>query len=128
MTGRVFLAAALAALASAPGAYASALSMTCAFDHRCGAEQGCGATELSMIFHFDDATGAAFVIGNNGVAEVQVIEGPDATSFVERLPSGAVQVTVIDRIGLHAVHSRNTVPEGGAIEPSQYYGACKAGG
>lgn len=127
MTCRIFLIA-LTACALAPMAHASALSLSCAFDHRCGPERGCGATDLSMIFHFDDATGTAFVIGNNGVAEVQVHDGDGATSFIERLPAGAVQVTVIDRATARAVHSRNTVRPDDGITPSQYYGVCKAGG
>jgi hypothetical protein len=130
MTCRILLIAALAALAafaSAASAQSSARTLTCAFDHRCAAERGCGATKLSMIFHYDAAAGAAFVTGNNGVAEVQAHRAIAATSFVESLPTGSVQVTVIDRASLRAAHRRNHVRLEGGITSSQYYGACTAG-
>jgi len=116
-----------AALLCAPSANAAAVVLSCSFDRRCEPDQGCGVTALSMIFHMDDVDGSAFIIGNNGVAEVQAISGNRATSFVERLPSGAVQVTVIDLTTTRAVHSRHTVKLGGGILPSQYYGTCTVG-
>jgi hypothetical protein len=69
----------------------------------------------------------AYVIGNNGASEVTMVTtesgGSGGLQFIERVGSGALQITAIDAHG-NAVHSRHTVL-GGVLSPSQYYGACR---
>jgi hypothetical protein len=63
-------------------------------------------------------------MGNNGSAEVKVIQNLGGISFVEVTTSGNVMVTTITKSG-DAVHSRNAVMQAQLI-PSQYYGRCVA--
>ena len=71
-------------------------------------------------------TGKGKFVGNQGTAEVYVIEGMSAISFLEILTSGAVQVTTIVLKTGEAAHSRNTVMSGvDEFMPSQVVGQCK---
>jgi hypothetical protein len=78
--------------------------------------------DFQMLFALDDTTGKASLTGRNGVAEVAAIAGDRALTFLERLPSGAIQITTIDAGG-HSVHSRHILA-GESLVPSQSYGTC----
>lgn len=81
-------------------------------------------TNFKLDFAFDDITGKAVLVGNNGVADVDVHIGSEAISFMEKLKTGAVQNTIISSSG-DSVHSRHTLMTGlGKMVPSQSYGQC----
>jgi hypothetical protein len=62
---------------------------------------------IQLDFVFDDATRKAMVFGTNG-ADVDVRVGSLAISFMEKLETGAVQITVISFAG-DSTHSRHTL-------------------
>jgi hypothetical protein len=66
----------------------------------------------------------ARLLGNNGEAEVTVVEGAFGVTFIERLITGAVQTTTFTVEGV-AVHSRHTII-GRELVATQYYGRCDA--
>ena len=71
-------------------------------------------------------TGKGKIVGNIGVSEVLVVEGPVAISFIEPLRTGAVQLTTIILKTGEAAHSRNSVMSGvDKFMPSQAVGQCK---
>lgn len=76
--------------------------------------------ELRFISDFQKKT--AYLLGNNGSAEVKAIQNKDAVSYIEVTTAGNVMVTTIVKSG-DAVHSRNTVVQSQLV-PSQYYGKC----
>ena len=67
----------------------------------------------------------AVLVGPNGIANIQLVHGSTATSFVETLGTGVVQTTTVAR-DLRAVHSRHTILSGSPDLPiwSQNYGSC----
>ena len=81
--------------------------------------------QLALTFLVADTK--AYVMGNNGASEVTMVTtesgGSGGLQFIERVVSGALQITAIDAYG-DAVHSRHTVL-GGVLRPSQYYGTCR---
>mgnify|MGYP001812791690 CR=1 FL=1 len=54
--------------------------------------------------------------------DVVFVSGSFGWSFLEYLPTGAVQTTTISKSG-KSVHSRHSMI-GNDMVPSQYYGAC----
>jgi hypothetical protein len=83
-------------------------------------------TEFELLFVIDAEMGRAYVVGNVGTAEVQLVpvdSGDGGFIFLEQSPSGTVQVTAIDA-NSDAVHSRHTMLSGELV-PSQYYGWCE---
>jgi hypothetical protein len=108
---------------------ANAISFDCKFDSVCDPVEGCSNTELSLVFQIDSITGDAFVLGNNGLSAVQIHQGTQGVTFLERLPTGAVQSTTVTTSMPDpgkAVHSRHSVLSGELI-PSQYFGRCALG-
>ena len=82
-----------------------------------------GDTAFSLDF-VDDGQ-KAFVLGNNGAAEVARLTAiDDGIAFIERTTAGSVQVTAIDAKG-NAAHSRHTFMFDGVLMASQFYGTCK---
>jgi hypothetical protein len=77
---------------------------------------------FSLEFAFDDITERAVMIGNQGVADVEVHRGPLSVTFMEKLSGGVVQTTTVTNDG-KSVHSRHTVM-GKEMMPTQYYGQC----
>jgi hypothetical protein len=77
---------------------------------------------FSLEFAFDDITERAVIVGNQGIADVDVHRGPLSVTFMEKLNGGVVQTTTVTNEG-QSVHSRHTVM-GKEIIPSQYYGQC----
>lgn len=80
------------------------------------------ASPLDLRFVFDASTSKAYLLGNAGSSEVEVIPNTNGISFVEITPSGNVMVTAITRSG-EAVHSRNGIMLKQLV-PSQFYGKC----
>lgn len=78
--------------------------------------------KFSMKFAYDTITKEAFMIGNGGVSNVVAVNGDEGITFLERLPTGAVQTTTIIMSGA-AVHSRHSIMFD-ELTPSQYYGRC----
>ena len=107
-----------------PTADAGSLTMTCRYET---VSSPTGVREEHMTFKFvvDTFTGKAVLVGNNGVADVEQITGFAAMTFVEPLPTGAVQTTTVASNGA-SVHSRHTLDPFGGVEfmPTQYYGTC----
>ena len=75
-----------------------------------------------LTFILDDETGKAYMKGNLGTEDVQVISADSSITFVEITDTGNVMTTTIDSAG-KSVHSRNSVLFG-EIVPTQYYGTC----
>lgn len=80
------------------------------------------APPFELRFVVDFNTQKAYLMGNNGSSEVQMIPNADGVSFIEITGSGNVMVTAIAVAG-DAVHSRNGIMFKELI-PSQYYGKC----
>lgn len=80
------------------------------------------AKPFELRFVVDDSTKKAYLLGNAGSSEVQIIPNTDGVSFVEITGSGNVMVTAITKSGA-AVHSRNGIMFKELV-PSQYYGSC----
>lgn len=105
------------------------IAATSSFDCKFNLEAtSSGLTKQSPLFEMkfisDDEKKSAYLIGNNGSAEVKAIQNAGGISFVEITTSGNVMVTTIAKSG-EAVHSRNTVMQSQLV-PSQYYGKCVA--
>jgi len=77
---------------------------------------------FSLEFAFDDITGKAVMIGNIGVADVDIHMGNLGVTFMEKLGGGAVQTTTVTRGG-ESIHSRHSII-GSQVVPTQYYGTC----
>jgi hypothetical protein len=110
------------ALAQPPMAHAETLRWKCDYPSY-ASPAGLKAEKFSLEFAGDTITGKAVIIGNNGMADVAVVSGNLAITFLEKLGSGAVQTTTIMKDG-KSVHSRHTMGPG-LMTPSQYYGTCK---
>lgn len=95
---------------------------TCAYSREASPSGIKSVNDFKLEFTFDDVTGKAMLVGNNGLADVDVHVGNGAISFMEKLGSGAVQNTTISFTG-GSVHSRHSLLSGKMIA-SQYYGQC----
>ena len=84
---------------------------------------GITTDNFSLQFALDTITVKAVIIGNQGMSDVDAVNGTGGITFQERLITGAVQTTTIARDGA-SVHSRHTIVLG-KLTPSQYYGSCK---
>ena len=78
---------------------------------------------FNLTFTFDKNTGKAYIIGNNGNAEVIYINKKMGKAFIEITDSGSVMTTTINK-KMNSVHSRNSIMFTGDLIPSQYYGSC----
>jgi hypothetical protein len=81
------------------------------------------AQPFVLTFLFDVATKKAYLIANNGSAEVRPFVQEDGFTLVEVTDVGNIMVTAITKDG-RTVHSRTGIILG-EIVPSQYYGTCK---
>lgn len=79
---------------------------------------------FNLTFLIDLSADKAYLIGNNGSAEVVLIPNAGGVTLVETTGTGNVMVTAITKKG-ESVHSRNGIMNG-TIIPSQYYGKCVA--
>jgi hypothetical protein len=86
---------------------------------------------FELVFdQVDGEKGTGRLIGNLGGSDVVVFTSPDVTMILERVTTGAFQVTAIYSARrpdgtFKAVHSRHTPVFGGEPLPSQYYGSCR---
>jgi hypothetical protein len=116
----------LIASAATVGASLSASAKTsrwnCLFNLRAAAE-GLYRDVFRMEFAYDDLTGKAVMIGQQGVADVEIHMGSSGVTFSEKLTGGVVQTTTVSNDG-RSVHSRHTII-GQEMVPSQYYGQCR---
>ena len=79
--------------------------------------------QLALTFLVEGMNG--FVMGNNGAEEVALVATDSGgVQFIERVGSGALQITAIDANG-NAVHSRHTVGFDGVLLGAQHYGKCR---
>lgn len=118
-----WLAATLILLGSSPSAMAKSHKWQCVYTQRASLD-GLAKDNFSVEFAVDDITGKAVIIGNLGMADVEVHNGFSSVTFIERLDTGAVQATTIAKDG-RSVHSRHTIFGGDEFKPSQYYRQCK---
>jgi len=95
----------------------------CVYTQRASPEGLVKDDDFKLEFGYDDLTGKAVLIGNNGVADVDVHLGYGSATFMEKLNSGVVQTTTVSKNGV-SVHSRHTILRGEMV-PTQYYGQCK---
>jgi hypothetical protein len=77
---------------------------------------------LELRFVIDSTADKAYLVGNAGSSEVELIPNTDGVSFVEITRSGNVMVTAITASG-EAVHSRSGIMFKELV-PSQFYGRC----
>ena len=82
------------------------------------------ASDFVLSFSFDAGTKKAFLTDNQGTEEVNFVSGAAGITFIQVLPTGAVQTTTVSKDG-KSVHSRHTI-ELGKLVPSQYFGQCTA--
>src|SRR5262249_40051129 len=64
--------------------------------------------DFKLQFTIDTVTNKAFVVGNEGAEEVTLVTGSDGMTFLEFLPTGAVQTTTVAHNG-SSVHSRHSL-------------------
>lgn len=79
--------------------------------------------KFTLTFIVDKEKGTAYIFGNQGSAEVDMLPSEFGFTFIEITDAGNVMTTTIDSVG-DSVHSRNTVIRGKLV-PTQYYGKCK---
>lgn len=77
---------------------------------------------FELRFVVDTGARKAYLMGNAGSSEVEIIPNADGISFVEITASGNVMVTAVTHSG-EAVHSRNGIMVKELV-PSQFYGKC----
>jgi hypothetical protein len=115
---------ALVLLAATPlVAIAATTSYTCRFTVE-ASPKGLAkpAKPFELRFVIDTDAKKAYLLGNAGSSEVEIIPNTDGVSFVEITNSGNVMVTAI-ATGGDAVHSRNGIMLKSLV-PSQFYGSC----
>lgn len=117
-------------LAVAPMAHADAVRFICSFDTYASPDTGLVRSDPPLVLEYvyDTVTNDGFLIANNGTSPVLPVVNTLAVTFLEVLPTGAVQSMTMERSAGVAVHSRHTVftspPSGADLVPSQYYGRC----
>ena len=78
---------------------------------------------FSLKFTVNTVTNKAVLIGNLGVEDVTFVSGDEGITFLEYLPTGAVQTTTVSKGGA-SVHSRHTLMASKSTA-SQYSGSCR---
>ena len=104
------------------------VKLTCTFDRQVDPESGAVSSAKNFSFEYtvDTVTGKAYMTGNNGVSEVHLVTGSEGMTFLEVLPTGAVQSTTVHHDTGDAVHSRHTMMSlTNELFPSQNYGTCE---
>jgi hypothetical protein len=129
---RALLGASVFAILAIPAQAAGPVTWKCSFEATTGYRGGnetvrspnkFGIVPEKLELTFIDAGDKAYVVGNNGSNEVvRLAVHPGGVQFVERVGSGALQVTAIDSFG-NAVHSRHT-QMAGQLLAAQHYGRC----
>ena len=118
-----WLAATVIILGISSNAMAKSYRWQCVYTQM-ASPKGLVKTNFSLEFAMDDITGNAVIVGNHGLANVEVHLGGYSVTFSERLDTGVVQITTIAKSG-RSVHSRHTLFGADDLQPSQYYGQCK---
>ncbi|MBL8908827.1 MAG: hypothetical protein JNM20_19305 [Rhizobiales bacterium] len=118
------LAAAALAGVVAPSCEAKALKWSCTYPATANPGGVFKREPQELIFGIDETGEHATVTRAQGTHAVEVFAGTDGLTFIDRLKSGAVEVTTIDSAG-KSVHSRHAIL-GGLLIPSQSYGTCAA--
>jgi hypothetical protein len=119
---KVMLMIALVGIATALPASAGSIRYLCEFPIAASPDGLENQDDFILEFTTDTVTGNSIMVGNNGFTNVFKVEGTDGVTFLEQIPSGAVQSTTIDGKG-NAVHSRHSII--GELFPSQSYGQCQ---
>lgn len=78
--------------------------------------------DFILTFIVDTSNNKAYMLGNLGSEDVQMIRSPNRIAFIEITDTENVMTTAIDSKN-NSVHSRNTILLDELI-PSQYYGSC----
>ena len=81
------------------------------------------ANDFNLTFIVDGENNTAYMVGNNGSAEIAILSSSGNINFLEVTDTGNMMTTTIDS-KLKSVHSRNSVLFGDLIA-SQYYGSCE---
>lgn len=104
--------------------YSAVVSYQCHYPEYSDNEGGLNkSNDFALEFQYDTVTQDAFVVGNNGLSPVAAVKGLEGITFLEILPTGAVQSTTVTHNG-KSVHSRHSMMFNGGLIPSQYYGKC----
>ena len=81
------------------------------------------ANDFNLTFIVDGENDTAYMVGNNGSAEIAILSSGGNINCLEVTGTGNMMTTTIDS-KLKSVHSRNSVLFGDLIA-SQYYGSCE---
>lgn len=104
---------------------ANPINYTCSYNNYSDTDGNHKASNPFILnFIVDKDTGKSYLLGNNGTADVVLIEGEGKISFVEITGTGNVMTTTIGKT-MESVHSRNMIMFGDDFIPSQYYGRCE---
>lgn len=119
------LAVAILVLCIPTFASAKVLQFNCSYQKFYDAEDNRleDAKDFNFQFTVDTVTDKAVLIGNQGVEDVTFVSGDEGITFLEYLPTGAVQTTTVSKSGA-CVHSSHTLMAG-QCTASQYYGSCR---
>ena len=107
-----------------PQVSASAVEFQCDYKQVASVDGLEPAGKFALRFTLDTLTDDAFLVGNNGVADVVPVANHYGITFIERTSSGNIMTTTINTTDGESVHSRNSIIAGGLV-PTQYYGNCE---
>ena len=107
-----------------PQVFASAVEFQCDYKRVASPDGVAPAGKFALRFTLDTLTDEAFIVGNNGLADVVPIANSYGITFVEKTNSGNIMTTTINTTDGESVHSRNSIIAGGLV-PTQYYGNCE---
>ena len=95
-------------IAAAPKTEAKIYRYNCSYTQTASPEGVKSTSTFKLEFAFDDMTGKAVLIGNIGMADVEIYVGNWGVTFLEKIATGTVQTTTIANGG-NSVHSRHSL-------------------
>jgi hypothetical protein len=117
---------------AAAAADAGTITYECVYAESVSPEGRRSESNFNMKFIHDTISRQTVLVGNMGTSPIEIVSGAFGVTFIEKLVTGAVQTTTVDKAG-NTVHSRNTMMSDGldkyglkepGVFPSQYYGKC----
>jgi hypothetical protein len=113
-------------------ANAGTITYECVYTESVSPEGRRNEKDFHLKFIHDTISRETIMVGNMGMTPIEVVSGIYGVTFIEKLGTGAVQTTTVDKAG-NTVHSRHTMMSDGldtsrlkepGVFPSQYYGKC----
>lgn len=111
-------------------ALSEVITLECSYPRE-ATPSGVKKQDFAFSIVYDSTQGKAYMLADNGRAELAVIEGVESLTFLEVTPWGNVNTTAViwlqssnlSRL-TKSVHNRNPAISGEFV-PSQNYGDCK---